>query len=150
MTKYRRNKSRIGTEISQGLGEAESSEFIDNSRCTYSEGIDIYEYNGKVTINGFLVYGRINHHGRCSKCSHITVFDDDWDSYFCPQCNIWLHVPEIPGQINWTPNILPGICRCYMCSNRPDKPLPDFGVNDCSYPIRPGLGLEKYESIVLE
>lgn len=59
---------------------------------------------GKIEIVGFV------DNENCSLCSQNKVYYDDYDSYFCPQCNIWLE----------------SVCsdkKCEFCRNRPSEPL---------------------------
>lgn len=65
----------------------------------------------KVIINDFEFYGHIDKNQSCSDCKFNLVYYEDFDAYFCPQCN------------NWTESK----CSdpdCTCCPNRPEKPLP--------------------------
>ncbi len=46
----------------------------------------------------------------CPICSQNKVYYDDYDSFFCPQCNIWFDSKC-------------GDLTCDFCRNRPDKPF---------------------------
>jgi len=144
MTKYIRNKMIVRQKISSECNDIEPKEFVVCPKyfCFFqlgeihTDGIDIYEHYGKISINGYLVYGWVEYHMRCKKCNHIMVFDMDWDDHICPRCNEWHHT-------------ISGNCDCEICTNRPEKPLPDFGVNDDSYPIRTLGGWEDMEAVII-
>lgn len=71
----------------------------------------IIEAYGKVTIDGFEFYGQIEENKYCSTCKANLVYYDDYDAYFCPNCNHWAE----------------STCQdphCKYCPNRPKQPLP--------------------------
>lgn len=69
----------------------------------------ITEGYGKVMIDDFEFYGEIKH-DKCSKCNYNLVYYDDFDSYFCPNCNSWTESKCSDP-------------TCKYCSNRPETPL---------------------------
>lgn len=61
-----------------------------------------------VTINGTMIDGFIDESSH--SCGARRVYYDDFDAYFCPECNEWLE----------------HVCSdalCSYCSNRPPSPL---------------------------
>ncbi|QTD41881.1 hypothetical protein [Sporosarcina sp. Te-1] len=71
----------------------------------------INEKYGKVTIDNFELDGQIEQEKYCSKCQFNLIYYDDFDTYFCPECNSWFE-SKCSDPI------------CKYCSNRPEKPLP--------------------------
>lgn len=75
-----------------------------------SKSMKIVEKHGKVIINDFEFYGQIQQGKVCSKCKCNLVYYDEFDTYFCPECNRWMESkcndPE-----------------CAYCPNRPETPL---------------------------
>ncbi|MEY2373482.1 MULTISPECIES: hypothetical protein [Lysinibacillus] len=69
----------------------------------------ITEGYGKVMIDDFEFYGEIKQ-DKCSKCNYNLVYYDDFDSYFCPNCNSWTESKCSDP-------------TCKYCSNRPETPL---------------------------
>ncbi|MGG0658104.1 hypothetical protein [Rummeliibacillus pycnus] len=65
----------------------------------------------KVIIDDFEFYGHIEQEQFCSKCEFNLVYNEDFDAYFCPKCNLWTE-----SQCS-DPD-------CEYCPNRPEKPLP--------------------------
>lgn len=64
-----------------------------------------------VEIEGHQISGWIDEDVRCKSCSASRIYYDDYDAFFCPECNVWLE----------------GTCRdssCNYCRSRPDRPLP--------------------------
>lgn len=47
----------------------------------------IVEKHGKVIINDFEFYDQIQQGKVCSKCKCNLVYYDEFDTYFCPECN---------------------------------------------------------------
>lgn len=71
----------------------------------------IIELEDKVKIRRFSIYGFIDDIAKCNKCRGKRIYYEEYDSYFCPHCNIWLEEP----------------CKgsnCEFCSKRPSIPLP--------------------------
>jgi hypothetical protein len=65
----------------------------------------------KLIISDFEFYGHIDQNQSCSDYKCNLIYYEDFDAYFCPQCN------------NWTESK----CSdpdCTYCPNRPEKPLP--------------------------
>ena len=71
----------------------------------------IVEKNGMVIINEFEFYGDIQHGKPCSTCESNFIYYDEFDTYFCPECNCWTESKCSD------PN-------CFYCPNRPETPLP--------------------------
>lgn len=69
----------------------------------------ITEGYGKVMIDDFEFYGEIKQ-DKCSKCNYNLVYYDDFDSYFCPNCNSWTESKCSDPS-------------CKYCPIRPDNPL---------------------------
>ena len=70
----------------------------------------IKEVDGKVIIDDFEIYGQIEQEKHCSTCKFHLIYYDDFDTYFCPECNSWME----------------SACSdptCGYCSNRPETPL---------------------------
>jgi hypothetical protein len=67
------------------------------------------EQNGVVIIDEFRVPGFIDDQ-LCLSCTHRLIYHEDYDSYFCPECNAWTESRC-------------GDPKCVFCVNRPDKPL---------------------------
>ena len=70
----------------------------------------IQELNGKVIIDDFEFYGHIEQGKFCSQCKSNLVYYDDFDTYFCPNCNSWTE----------------STCNdphCKYCLNRAEQPL---------------------------
>jgi len=64
---------------------------------------------GVVIVEGREIEGFIDEE-ICVSCCQFRVYYDDFDAFFCPQCNNWLE----------------SACNdsgCEYCSNRPVKPL---------------------------
>ena len=70
----------------------------------------IFESYGKVRIDNFEFYGDIQQDKFCSGCKSNLIYYDDYDSYFCPQCNRWTETKCSDP-------------HCKYCSNRPERPL---------------------------
>ena len=71
----------------------------------------IKEVDGKVIIDDFEFYGRIEQETYCSKCKFHIIYYADFDAYFCPKCNSWIE----------------SACNdpaCRYCCDRPERPLP--------------------------
>jgi hypothetical protein len=71
--------------------------------------------NGTVTIDGVVtIDGQVMdiEDSKCHKCNSEVIYYDDFDSYFCAYCNLWLE--KRCGDNN-----------CRYCNSRPDKPLPN-------------------------
>lgn len=49
---------------------------------------------------------------KCQNCQVSAVYHEDFESYLCPYCNIWLDKKC-------------GDPKCSYCRNRPDSPLPN-------------------------
>lgn len=144
MKYVKRNKTEINTNVVKELLD-DKSEFVVFPECfcffqtgeIHSEKFDIYEMDGKIIINGYMVFGWVEYRRKCKICNHIMIFDMDMDDHFCPACNAWLYP----------------ICKdpeCEICTNRPEKPLPEFGVNDATFPIRTKGGWEKLYTVQLD
>ena len=68
------------------------------------------EAKGTVVIGDYEVEGFIDDQ-TCPECKEFRIYNDDYDAFFCPQCNVWLE----------------SACSdptCDYCSKRPWKPLP--------------------------
>lgn len=65
---------------------------------------------GKVFIDEIVINGFVDEKF-CPKCQTNKAYFDDYDSYFCPNCNVWLE-----SQCSDP--------TCEFCSERPNKPLP--------------------------
>ncbi len=89
--------------------------------------MDISEFDGKVCVNGFYLDGHIAYGKECESCGHTVLYDTDYDAYFCPNCNAW-HSENC------------GEADCMFCAGRPERPLPQPGVDDGTYPCRNGGG----------
>lgn len=72
--------------------------------------VKILEVYGKVIKDGFEFYGQVEEEQFCSTCKFNLVYYDDFDAYFCPQCNSWSE-----SKCSNT--------NCKYCSSRPEKPL---------------------------
>ena len=48
---------------------------------------------------------------RCFRCGGIRIYYEDYDAFFCVECNIWLESKC-------------GSKNCEFCGKRPDVPLP--------------------------
>ena len=70
----------------------------------------IKEVDGKVIIDDFEIYGQIEQEKYCSKCDFHLIYYDDFDTYFCPECNSWMESACSDS-------------TCRYCSNRPETPL---------------------------
>jgi len=67
--------------------------------------------SGVVTIGEVRVSGWIDDIAPCGRCGTRRIYHEDYDAYFCPDCNVWLE----------------HTCRdrsCEYCGKRPDHPLP--------------------------
>lgn len=146
MTRYRRSRNNVKQEISKEELHPEALNDLviwPKHECFFQTGeihsvrFDIYELNGRICINGFYVYGWVEYRNRCTICGHIMIFDMGHDDHFCPDCNTWLYP----------------VCRdpeCEICTTRPIKPLPDFGINDDTFPERTRRGWEDLYVIQLD
>jgi len=65
---------------------------------------------GTVFIGKHEFEGFIDDSETCPKCSENRIYYDDYDSFFCPQCNVWLE------SACSEPN-------CEFCFARPKIPL---------------------------
>jgi hypothetical protein len=68
--------------------------------------------NGVVIVGGVRVPGSIDDIRHCPHCGSARIYHDDYDSYFCPVCNMWLE----------------SACSdpsCSYCRSRPERPLPE-------------------------
>ncbi|MCQ6282567.1 hypothetical protein [Bacillus sp. EB600] len=74
--------------------------------------MNIEKKDDLVIIDEFEIEGFIDKEQYCSICKFTLVYYEDFDAYFCPNCNYWT-------ESNC------GDPRCDYCSNRPEKPLPD-------------------------
>ena len=104
------------------------SEQISNVTRYVTDHCIITEGKGSVTVNGFIIYGYVlgDEHA-CKICGHMTVYDGEYDEILCPVCNVW------PTHMTCSDP------ACDFCSiEKPEKPFPDFGVNDGTYPPRTG------------
>lgn len=45
----------------------------------------------------------------CSECTGRVCFDERWDAFFCPSCDVWLEAAC-------------GARRCAFCGGRPARP----------------------------
>lgn len=71
----------------------------------------IEEKDDFVIINGYEIDGFIDKIKHCSECKNSLIYYEDFDAYFCPNCNSWTEDK----------------CKdssCFYCPNRPEKPLP--------------------------
>jgi hypothetical protein len=76
---------------------------------------------GRVLIDGYVIDGFVDDETHCRTCGGPRVYYDDYDAFFCPECNLWLESRcDDPG--------------CSYCRNRPDKPLP---------PVDKGSGIRR-------
>jgi hypothetical protein len=73
--------------------------------------MNIKETDTTVIIDGIEIEGFIDEERFCPICRSNQVYFDDYDSYFCPECNYWIEKKC-------------GDPHCDYCSNRPYKPLP--------------------------
>lgn len=68
------------------------------------------EKRGKRIIDDLEIDGQIEKGNFCSLCNGNLFYCDDFDTYYCPQCNRWTeptcHDPH-----------------CTYCRNRPERPL---------------------------
>lgn len=71
----------------------------------------IVETKNKVRIGRFTIDGFIDDIAKCTKCGSERIYHEDYDSYICPYCNIWLEKPCSDR-------------TCEFCSKRPIVPLP--------------------------
>ena len=71
----------------------------------------VIELKDKVKVGRFSVSGFIDDIAKCKKCGKERIYYEEYDSYFCPHCNVWLE-ETCKG-----PN-------CEFCSKRPNAPLP--------------------------
>jgi len=146
MAHHRRDRSSERKEISTELLLSEKEEYfsspwekevVEEFTVVPSDLFDIRVFSrNTLHINGFRIHGEISEGNACSECGHRFIFDYDHDSYFCPGCNIWTEGDRC------------GDPDCRFCSNRPDKPLPDFGVNDGKYPQRDSSGWDNVTTLV--
>lgn len=64
---------------------------------------------GVVVIDEVAIPGHLDENRRC-QCGSAQVYHDEFDAYFCPDCNLWLE----------------DRCSdktCEFCSKRPEYPL---------------------------
>jgi hypothetical protein len=71
----------------------------------------IEEKDDKVLIDDFEIDGHIDEKRCCSNCKFNLVYYEDFDAYFCPNCNYWTESKCSDAD-------------CEYCPNRPEKPLP--------------------------
>lgn len=64
----------------------------------------------KVSIDGFIIDGFIRDDFVCDTCSANIVYYEQYDSEFCPQCNVW------KAELCSDP-------KCEYCVDRPENPL---------------------------
>lgn len=67
------------------------------------------EITGDIVIDGEWITGFI-HEDNCNICNHFLIYNDKYDAFFCPQCNIWTE--ECCSD-----------ATCMYCKERPAKPL---------------------------
>ncbi|QCR33096.1 hypothetical protein [Lysinibacillus sp. SGAir0095] len=70
----------------------------------------IVQVDDKVKIGDFEFYGHIAQKQWCSNCKANLVYYEEFDAYFCPECNEWTESKCSD------PN-------CKYCPNRPYKPF---------------------------
>ncbi|NHM34038.1 hypothetical protein [Neobacillus terrae] len=73
--------------------------------------MNIEQKDDLVIIDEFEIEGFIDKEQCCSVCKFHLVYYEDFDAYFCPNCNYWTE--SNCGDLD-----------CDYCSNRPEKPLP--------------------------
>ncbi|WP_456278493.1 hypothetical protein [Bacillus sp. AK128] len=71
----------------------------------------IKETKTGVSINGFEFEGHIDEDQSCTDCHHFLIYSDEFDAYFCPNCNEWIESKCSDP-------------TCFYCPKRPDQPLP--------------------------
>ncbi len=67
------------------------------------------EEKGNVQIDGKIILGFIDEE-KCKKCGNPRIYYDDYDSFFCAYCNVWLESKC-------------GDPFCSYCKNKPKKPI---------------------------
>ena len=65
---------------------------------------------GTVEIDGVAIDGFLDQEKPCPKCFNPRVYASEFDTYFCPQCNVWLEKAC-------------GDPTCEYCRSRPSHPV---------------------------
>ncbi len=65
---------------------------------------------GTINVDDQEIDGFIDDEKLCPTCLENSIYYDDYDSFVCPQCNIWL-------------DFACGDSTCEYCRNRPEKPF---------------------------
>ncbi|XRG80388.1 hypothetical protein V5E38_08825 [Rossellomorea sp. GAMAL-10_SWC] len=71
----------------------------------------IEEKDDYVIIDGYEIDGFIDKKQQCSKCNNSLIHYEDFEAFFCPNCNAWTEEKCMDPS-------------CYYCPNRPENPLP--------------------------